>query len=236
MRNGTVTTFILLGLTDDPELQGLIFIFLFLTYTLSLTRNLTIITLTFVDSHLKTPMHFSLKNFFLEISLTSSYIPRYLYSTATDDRVNTYNVVSFKYLLRTSVEQQNFFCWPPCPVTVTWPSANPCTMWPSWAAVCRILIIFCWMAGLCVLIPPLRSEVAQSCPTLSYPMDYSLTGSSIHGIFQARILEWVAISFFRGSSRPRDRTQVSRIVGSRFTVWATREVPEPEFKSKILWL
>ena len=128
MRNGTVTTFVLLGLTDDPELQGLIFIFLFLTYTLSLTRNLTIITLPFVDSHLQTPMDFSLKNFFLEISLTSSYIPRYLYSTATDDRVNTYNVVSFKYLLRTSVEQQNFFCWPPCPVTVTWPSANPCTM------------------------------------------------------------------------------------------------------------
>ena len=42
--------------------------------------------------------------------------------------------------------------------------------------------------------------VAQSCPTLSHPTDYSLTGSSVHGIFQARILEWVAISFSRGSS------------------------------------
>ena len=57
-------------------------------------------------------------------------------------------------------------------------------------------------------------------------MDCSLTGSSIHGIFQARILEWVAISFSRGSSRPRDWTQVSRTVGSRFTVWVTREVQE----------
>ena len=55
-------------------------------------------------------------------------------------------------------------------------------------------------------------------------MNYSLPRSSIHGIFQARVLEWVAISFARGSSRPRDRTWVSRIVGRRLTIWATREV------------
>ena len=48
------------------------------------------------------------------------------------------------------------------------------------------------------------SEVAGSCPTLCDPMDYSLPGSSIHGIFQARLLEWVAISFSRGSSHPGD--------------------------------
>ena len=54
-------------------------------------------------------------------------------------------------------------------------------------------------------------------------MDCSLPGSSINGIFQARVLEWVAISFSRGSSWPRDRTLVSRIVGRRFTVWATSE-------------
>ena len=48
-----------------------------------------------------------------------------------------------------------------------------------------------------------RSEVAQSCPTLCDPVDCSLLGSSIHGILQARILEWVAISFSRGSSQPR---------------------------------
>ena len=47
-------------------------------------------------------------------------------------------------------------------------------------------------------------EVAQSCPTLCDPMDCSLPGSSAHGILQARILEWVAISFSRRSSRPRD--------------------------------
>ena len=54
--------------------------------------------------------------------------------------------------------------------------------------------------------------------------DCSLPGCSVRGIFQARILEWVATSFSRGSSRPRDWTQISRIVGRRFTVWATRKV------------
>ena len=53
-------------------------------------------------------------------------------------------------------------------------------------------------------------------------MDCSLPGSSVHGIFRARILEWVAIAFSRGSFWPRDRTRVSRIVGRCFTVWATR--------------
>ena len=61
-----------------------------------------------------------------------------------------------------------------------------------------------------------ESEVAQSCPTLCNPMDCSLPGSSVHGIFQARVLEWVAISFSRGSSQPRDQTWVSLIVGRCF--------------------
>ena len=56
------------------------------------------------------------------------------------------------------------------------------------------------------------------------PLDCSLPGSSVHGISQARILKWVAISFSRRSSQPRDWTQISHIVGRRFTVWATREV------------
>ena len=57
-----------------------------------------------------------------------------------------------------------------------------------------------------------ESEVAQSCPTLCDPVDCSPPGSSVHGIFQARVLEWGAISFSKGSSRPRDQTQVSCIV------------------------
>ena len=61
-----------------------------------------------------------------------------------------------------------------------------------------------------------ESEVAQSCPTLCNPMDCNLPSSSVHGIFQATILEWAAISFSTGSSQPRDQTQVSHIVGRCF--------------------
>ena len=61
-------------------------------------------------------------------------------------------------------------------------------------------------------------KVAQSCPTLCNPMDYT-----VHGILQARILEWVAFPFYRGSSQPRDQTQVSCMAGGLFTSWAKRE-------------
>ena len=76
------------------------------------------------------------------------------------------------------------------------------------------------------------SEVAQPCLTLCGPMDCSPPGSSVHGIFQARILEWVAISFSRGSSQPRDRTQVSCIAGGFFTIWANREGPNYELDKR----
>ena len=66
-----------------------------------------------------------------------------------------------------------------------------------------------------------ESEVAQSCPTLCDPIGCSLPGSSIGEIFQARVPEWVTISFSRGSSWPRDRIPVSRTPGRCFTVWAT---------------
>ena len=74
-----------------------------------------------------------------------------------------------------------------------------------------------WQPMVCV------SQVSHSCPTLCNPVDCSPPGSSIHGILQARILEWVAISFSRGSSQPRDRTQVSCTAGRTFNLRATRE-------------
>ena len=67
--------------------------------------------------------------------------------------------------------------------------------------------------------------VTQSCPNLCNPMDCSLPGFSVHGILQTRLLEWIAISFSRGSSQPRDQTWVSRTVGRFFTLSATREAP-----------
>ena len=66
-----------------------------------------------------------------------------------------------------------------------------------------------------------ESEVSNS----FRPVDCSPPSSSVHGILQARILEWVAISFSRGSPRPRDRSQVSHIAGRRFNLCATREAP-----------
>ena len=70
--------------------------------------------------------------------------------------------------------------------------------------VCHsVWIIYLTMCVYCVC------SVTRSCLTLCDPMDYSPLGSSVHGIFQARILEWVAIPFFRGSFWPKDRTQVS---------------------------
>ena len=60
--------------------------------------------------------------------------------------------------------------------------------------------------------------ITQSCPTLCNPVDCSPPGSSVHGILQARILEWVAIPFSRGFSQPRNRTLVSCIAGGFFTI------------------
>ena len=65
--------------------------------------------------------------------------------------------------------------------------------------------------------------VAQSCPTFCNTMGCSLLGSSVHGVFQARILEWVAMPFSKGSSWPRDQTEVSCVAGRFFTIWTTWE-------------
>ncbi|XP_045632517.1 LOW QUALITY PROTEIN: olfactory receptor 6C2-like [Ursus americanus] len=156
MRNGTVTTFILLGLTDDPPLQVLIFIFLFLTYMLSITGNLTIISLILLDSHLKTAMYYFLQNFsFLEISFTSACLPRYLYNIATGDKVITYNtcasqvfftdlfgVTEFFLLAAMSYDRYVAICKPLHYVTI------------MSGTVCRRCVFCCWVASLFIIIPP----------------------------------------------------------------------------------
>ena len=88
----------------------------------------------------------------------------------------------------------------------------------EWQQQCIYGFCFCWETN------KVSNEVTQSCPTLCDPMDCSLPGSSVHEIFQAIVLEWIAISFSSGSSLPRDWTQVSRIVDRCFAIWATREV------------
>ena len=67
-------------------------------------------------------------------------------------------------------------------------------------------------------VSELKVNIAQSCPTLCDSMDYI-----VHGILQARTLEWVAFAFSRGSSQPRDQTQVCCIAGGFITSWATGE-------------
>ncbi|XP_073070310.1 olfactory receptor 6C1-like [Manis javanica] len=93
MRNSTkIREFILLGLSDDPNLQVVIFVFLLITYMLSITGNLTIITLTLLDSHLHTPMYFFLRNFsLLEVSFTTVSIPKFLGTIITGDKTIPFN-------------------------------------------------------------------------------------------------------------------------------------------------
>ena len=82
-----------------------------------------------------------------------------------------------------------------------------------WVCVCVCVCVY-----VCVYVCVSACSATQSCLTLCDPMDCSLPGSSIHGILQARILEWGAISYSRGSSQSRDWTHVSCIlcIGSRF--------------------
>ncbi|XP_059043460.1 olfactory receptor 6C76-like [Mustela lutreola] len=157
MKNQTsVKEFILLGLTNDPKLNILIFLFLFFTYILSLAGNLTIITLTLVDPHLKTPMYFFLRNFsFLEISFTTVCIPRFLVSIITGDMTISYNscmaqefffillgATEFFLLTAMSYDRYVAICKP----------LHYTTIMDS--RVCNQLVISSWLAGFLIIFPP----------------------------------------------------------------------------------
>ncbi|XP_076776928.1 olfactory receptor 6C74-like [Arvicanthis niloticus] len=158
MKNHTrVTLFILAGLTDDPQWKVVLFIFLLLTYLLSITGNLTIITLTLVDTHLKTPMYFFLRNFsFLEFSYTTTCIPKLLVIMATGDKTISYgNCVTqvffaflfgaseFYLLAAMSYDRYVAICKPLHYMTIM----N--------SKVCVQLVLSCWLAGFFVIFPPL---------------------------------------------------------------------------------
>ncbi|XP_077024161.1 olfactory receptor 6C74-like [Tamandua tetradactyla] len=94
------TIFILLGLTDNFNWQIVLFLFLFITYIFSIIGNLIIITLTLLDSHLKTPMYFFLRKFsLLEISMTTTCIPKFLVCIATKDNTISYNACAVQLFL-----------------------------------------------------------------------------------------------------------------------------------------
>lgn len=157
MKNQTsVNEFILLGLTDDPKVNVLTFLFLFFTYILSITGNLTIITLTLIDSHLKTPMYFFLRNFsFLEISFTTVCIPRFLVSIVTGDRTISYHscmaqvfffillgATEFFLLTAMSYDRYVAICKPLHYTTIM----N--------SRICNQLVVSSWLAGFLIIFPP----------------------------------------------------------------------------------
>ena len=117
--------------------------------------------------------------------------------------------VAHQVLLSMGFSRQEYYSGLPCPPVgdLPDPGIKPTSL--TFPALAGRYITTTWVL------------VAQSCPTLCNPMDYSLPGSSIHGILQVRTLEWVAIPFSRGSSWPRDRTLVSCIASRFFTLWAT---------------
>ncbi|XP_004459220.2 olfactory receptor 6C74-like [Dasypus novemcinctus] len=152
-----VTVFILAGLTDDPKLKVVLFIFLLITYLLSITGNLIIITLTLLDAHLKTPMYFFLRNFsLLEISYTTTCIPKLLVSMATGDKTISYNCClsqlfftfllgasEFYLLAAMSYDRYVAICKPLHYTTIM----N--------SKVCTQLVLSCWLAGFLTIFPPL---------------------------------------------------------------------------------
>ena len=88
-----------------------------------------------------------------------------------------------------------------------------------------VLLVGCYYAGFCAVL----CFIIQSCLTLCDPMDWSPPGSSVHGILQARMLEWVAMPFSKGSSQPRDGIQVSHMAGVFFTMEALlKQDPLPD--------
>ncbi|XP_051856370.1 olfactory receptor 6C2-like [Antechinus flavipes] len=156
MRNHTVITlFILRGLTDDPQMQVLLFIFLLLTYILSVTGNLTIITLTLVDPHLKTPMYFFLRNFsFLELLYTTVCIPRYLYNLSTGDYTVTYHGCFSQLFFGILLGASEFFLLAAMSYDRYVAICKPlhyATIMNS--RVCNQLILGCWVFGLLFIIP-----------------------------------------------------------------------------------
>ncbi|XP_057613812.1 olfactory receptor 6C3-like [Chionomys nivalis] len=156
MRNySVVTEFVLLGISDDPELQAVIFFFLFIAYILSVCGNLTIITLTLLDSRLKTPMYFFLRNFsFLEIMFTSVSVPRFLGSIITKVKTISYNNCLAQLFFFISMGVSEFFLLTAMSydryVAICKPLHYTVIMSQK---VCALLVLTSWLAGFLIIFP-----------------------------------------------------------------------------------
>ncbi|XP_057342755.1 olfactory receptor 6C2-like [Manis pentadactyla] len=157
MKNYTVlTTFILVGLTEDPNLQILLFLFLFIAYLLSVIGNLTIITLIFVDLHLKTPMYFFLRNFsILEVSFTTVCIPRYLYTLATGDNTVTYNTCATQLFFITVLGVTEFFLLTAMSYDRYVAICKPLHYMSIMnSRICTKFLTGCYLSALVIVLPP----------------------------------------------------------------------------------
>ncbi|XP_027785074.2 olfactory receptor 6C6-like [Marmota flaviventris] len=158
MKNQSVEIeFILLGLTDDPLLQIVIFLFLFFNYTLSLMGNLVIILLTLLDPRLKTPMYFFLRNFsFMEILFTTVCIPRFLISIISGDKTISYNGCTTQLFFFFLVGATEFYLLAAMSydryVAICKPLHYPVIMN---SRVCYLLVLSSWAAGFLIIFPPL---------------------------------------------------------------------------------
>ena len=95
-------------------------------------------------------------------------------------------------------------------------------MW-TWISVCIYIFLPTYICVYILSVLCVLCLDAQSCPTLCTPWTVALQAPLSKGVLQTRILKWVVMSSSRGSSQPRDRTQVSLIVGGFFAIWATKE-------------
>ncbi|XP_011781582.1 PREDICTED: olfactory receptor 6C4 [Colobus angolensis palliatus] len=158
MKNRTMFgEFILLGLTNQPELQVMIFIFLFLTYMLSVLGNLTIITLTLLDPHLQTPMYFLLRNFsFLEISFTSIFIPRFLTSMTTGNKVISFAGCLTQYFFAIFLGATEFYLLASMSYDRYVAICKPLHYMTIMSSRVCIQLVFCsWLGGFLAILPPI---------------------------------------------------------------------------------
>ncbi|XP_049739414.1 olfactory receptor 2AP1 [Elephas maximus indicus] len=152
-----VMEFILLGLTDVPELQVAVFAFLLIAYLLSIIGNLTILILTLLDLHLQTPMYFFLWNFsFLEIFFTNNIIPRVLISITTGNKSISFAGCFTQYFFVIFLGATEFYLLAAMSydryVAICKPLHYMTTMN---SRVCTQLVVCSWLAGLMIIIPPI---------------------------------------------------------------------------------
>ncbi|KAM6216389.1 olfactory receptor 6C4 [Rhynchocyon petersi] len=158
MKNWTAfTEFILLGLTNKPELQVVTFIFLFLTYILSILGNLTIIALTLLDPHLQTPMYFFLRNFaFLEIAFTSIFIPRFLTSMTTGNKVISFAGCLTQYFFAIFLGATEFYLLASMSYDRYVAICKPLHYMSIMSSKVCVQLVFCsWLGGLIAILPPI---------------------------------------------------------------------------------